>query len=36
MILVIYLSTSGYNLYDVANKKVMISRDVILDEMKDL
>lgn len=36
VILVGYDSTSGYNLFDAINKRVVTNRDVIFDEMKPL
>lgn len=35
MILIGYHSTSGYKRFDPLNKQVMISRDVIIDELKE-
>ncbi|GAU43423.1 hypothetical protein TSUD_334860 [Trifolium subterraneum] len=35
MILVGYHSTGGYKLYDPVNKNVVVSRDVVFDEMKE-
>lgn len=35
MILVGYHSTGGYKLYDTVNKRIVIIRDVIFDELKD-
>ncbi|MCI20774.1 retrovirus-related pol polyprotein from transposon tnt 1-94 [Trifolium medium] len=35
IVLVSYHSTSDYRLYDPINKSIMISRDVIIDEMKE-
>jgi transposase InsO family protein len=35
MILVGYHSTGGYKLYDPVNKSVVVSRDVVIDEMKE-
>ncbi|PNX94022.1 equilibrative nucleoside transporter 3-like protein [Trifolium pratense] len=35
MILVGYHSTGGYKLYDPVNKNVVISRDVVIDELKE-
>ena len=35
MILIGYHSTGGYKLFDLVNKKVVISRDVIIDELKE-
>lgn len=34
MILVEYHSTGGYKLFDVVNRRIMISRDVVIDEIK--
>ncbi|GAU49301.1 hypothetical protein TSUD_367130 [Trifolium subterraneum] len=36
MILVGYHPTGGYKLYDPVNKSVVVSRDVVIDEMKEL
>ena len=36
MILVGYHSTGGYKLFDPVNKKIVISRDMIIDELKEL
>lgn len=36
MILVGYHSTSGYKLFDVVNMRIMISQDVVIDELKQL
>lgn len=36
MILVGYDSTDGYELYDTANRRTVISRDIIFDEIKEL
>lgn len=36
MILVGYHCTSGYKLFNKANKRVMISQDIIVDEIKKL
>lgn len=35
MILIGYHSTDGYKLFDLLNKQVVISRDVIIDELKE-
>lgn len=35
MILIGYYSTGGYKLFDPVNKQVVISRDVIIDELKE-
>jgi hypothetical protein len=35
MILVGYHSTGGYKLYDPVNKCIVISRDVVVDELKE-
>lgn len=34
MILLGYHSTGGYKLFDVANKRIVISRDVVVGELK--
>jgi hypothetical protein len=34
MILVGFRPTGGYKLFNLVNKQVMISRDVVIDEMK--
>lgn len=34
MILVGYHSTSGYKLFDAANRRIMIIQDVVFDEIK--
>lgn len=34
MILVGYHSTGGYKLFDVVNMRIMISRDVVIDKLK--
>lgn len=36
MIVVGYHSTSGYKLYDTTNRRILINRDVIVDEIKEL
>jgi hypothetical protein len=35
MMLIGYYSTRGYKLFDPVNKQVVISRDVIIDELKE-
>ena len=35
MILIGYHSTGGYKLFDPVNKQVVVSRDVIIDELKE-
>ena len=34
MLLVCYHPTGGYKLFDVSSKKIVISRDVVVDELK--
>lgn len=34
MILIGYHSTSGYKLFDVVNRRIMMSQDFIIDELK--
>ena len=34
MLLVGYHSIGGYNLFDMSSKKIVISQDVVMDELK--